>query len=186
MAAPVTSLATFAAGSPDLIYPSVVNGEWVQVVADCVNYTFGSGALLNPRTYTSVGAGAFTSPLVIGFGTQLRLCIKYNATAASGWGSATGPGVRVLAADKLPTATGAYPSNAVFWRIDASVFNAGATTIPVSLGADQTDGTNNYGTATSATGYSLLGAKSVLVMTAIAGTNDDFSAMQILAQVING
>lgn len=186
MAAPVTSPATFAAGSPDLIYPSVINGEWVQVVSDCVNYAFLSSVALNPRTYINGNASAFMQPLIVGIGTKLRLSVKYNAAAAAGWSAITGPNVVVVGADNVPSTTGAYPSGTIFWRIDKTTFTAASTTLPVSLGGDQTDGINVYGSATSATGYSLFGAKSVLVLTTVAATNDDFTPMQIMAQIING
>lgn len=181
MAAPVTSGATFNAGSPELTYPSVVNGEWVRVVTNTTAGAVAAAVLLNPRIYSSNPVAANHCPLLVNMGTRIRFIGRYDATAI--WTVWTSPSVRVFGADKTPDSTGAYPAGTIFWRLDDTTFNAASTTVTLAYPNDQRDGDRYYGTPISNDGYLLRGAKSVLVLTATASTNDTSEPVEVMAQV---
>ena len=180
MAAPVTSGATFNAGSPDLIYPSVVNGEWVTVCTNAKT-AVAAAVLLNPRSYSSDATASAHAPLIVGFGTRVRLFATYDNDEFA----PTGPAVRVYGSDKVPDSAGAFPAGTIFWRLDSATFTGTSTTLTLNSGTDQYNNSNQArSNPTSATGYTLLGAKAVLVLTATGGTAGGNITVQ--AQVING
>ncbi|NBW13388.1 MAG: hypothetical protein EBR82_35810 [Caulobacteraceae bacterium] len=181
MAAPVTSAATFIAGGNGITYASQVNGEWVQVHDDASSTAIGSSVLLNPASYSS----SVIHPLIVDIGTKIRFIGEYAVGTSV---ITTSPTIRVFGADKIPNASGVYPSGTVFWRLDANTFNAAATTLTLTaVASSQQDATTAYTTPLSNDGYSLLGAKSVLVLHEVAGaiSGGATTTIQISAQVLN-
>jgi hypothetical protein len=190
MAAPVTSAATFTNGGSDVSLPSDIEaGTWQVVVTDSKDAAVASGVLLNPRTYSSDSKASSHTPIIVGgVGTKIRLAIQYLSLAT--WFDSTEPEVRVFGADKVPNASGVFPSGTIFWRLDAATFTASAT--KVSSLADSPQEIQGAGlsitTPTSNDGYALLGAKAVLVLVQTDTTFDTLDPVSvpfpIVAQVL--
>ena len=181
MAAPVTSAATFNGVGNGLTYATQVSGEWIQVHDNASETAQAASVRLNPATYSS----SAIHPLIVSFGTKVRLIAKFPVGTTT---ITTSPTVRVFGADKLPDTSGVYPAGTIFWRLDANTFNASATTITLALAAtSQQDASLCYSNPTSNDGWTLLGAKSVLVIPEAAasisgGAN---TTVQISAQILN-
>lgn len=181
MAAPVTSAATFNGTGSGLTYATQLSGEWVQVHDNMSNTAIAGSVLLNPATYSS----ADIHPLIINMGTKIRFIIKYDDATTTITAS---PAVRVLGANAVPDANGAYPAGTIFWRLDAATFAAASTTWTMNASStQQQDGTFSYSTPLSNDGYSLLGAKSVLLLhgTAASISGGANTTTAVLAQVLN-
>ena len=87
----------------------------------------------------------------------------------------------------MPSATGAYPSGTIFWRLDASTFTAASSSFTINAN-DQIDGSaNHYSTPYTHNGMNLHGAKSVLVLhdTAASISGGANTIVKLYAQVLN-
>jgi len=182
MAAPVACNAQTIAGGPNVTFASQMFGAFVNVHADATATAESSATLLAPISYSN----ANVYPLVIGQGTLIRFIARFaRATTAVGLVS---PVIRVYGCDQVPNATtGAFPTGAIFWRLDNSSFTAAGVTLTLGAGTTvQNDGTTySYSALSSAAGYSMAGAKAVLVLVETAGVVSAGGAVPIYAQVLN-
>jgi hypothetical protein len=89
----------------------------------------------------------------------------------------------------VPDSTGAYPSNTIFWRIDANTYTGTSTTVTLALAASaQNDGSKYvYSALSSHNGDNMHGAKSVLVLHDVQGSisGGTTTTIELLAQVLN-
>lgn len=177
----VTSAATFKATDDDFAMASGINGEWVTVISDTTAGAVAAGVLINPRSYASDPVAGNHSPLIITMGNRVRFIGRYDATAL--WTVWTSPALRVFGANSVPSSTGAYPAGTIFWRLDAATYTAASTTLTLGYPNDQSDGDSYSSTPINNSGYLLRGAKSVLVLTATAATNDNGDKVSVWAQV---
>jgi hypothetical protein len=181
MGTPVTSAVSTYASGPNVVAATQMFGEWVVVHDNLSAATTGEGVLA-PISYSSSNV----HPLIINQGSLVRFIARYafGTTAVT-----TSPTIRVFGANQVPDSTGAYPSGTIFWRIDASGFNATSTTVTLALAAtSQNDGsTYCYSTPSSHNGDNLHGAKSVLVLhdTAASISGGANTTVTLYAQVLN-
>jgi hypothetical protein len=190
MAAPVTSAATFTNGGSDVSLPSGIEaGTWQVIVTDSKAAAVAAGVLLNPGTYSSDPKASSHTPIIVGgVGTKIRLALRY--ASATTWSDATEAVMRVFGADKVPNASGVFPTGTIFWRLDAATFNAAGTTVSSLAGSPQEIQSTGLSitTPTSNDGYALLGAKAVLVVVQtdalFVDLNPASATFPILAQVL--
>ena len=179
MGTPRTSAVSTLASGPGVAAYTQMLGEWVKVIDDTEIDPVLAAVMLNPRSYSSAGI----HPIIVTQGSYLRLIARYNSTTLG----PTSPTFRAFGANTVPSATGAYPSGTIFWRLDASTFTAASSSFTISSGNDQNDPSTDYAYSTVFThnGMNLHGAKSVLVMHDGFGTNDGLG-MPVYAQLLNG
>lgn len=176
MGTPKTSAVSTLASGPGVVAFSQMLGEWVTVIDNAEEVAVGSSTLLNPRSYSTVEI----HPLIVTQGSYLRLIVQYNVTTLG----PTSPTFRAFGANQVPDSSGAYPAGTIFWRLDASTFNAASSSFTLNAN-DQNDGDFAWSTTFTHAGMLLHGAKSVLVMNDTFGSNDG-AGMPILAQIVNG
>ena len=189
MAAPVACNAQTIAGGPNVMFASQMFGAFVNVHGDATATAESSATLLSPVSYSNTNV----YPLIIGQGTLIRFIARFaRTTTAVGLVS---PVIRVYGADQVPNATtGAYPTTStsyptgtIFWRLDNSSWTATGVTLTLAAGTTiQNDGTTySWSALSSDAGYSLRGAKSVLVLVETAGVVSAGGTVPIYAQTLN-
>ena len=189
MAAPVACNAQTIAGGPNVTFASQMFGAFVQVHADASATAEAPATLLAPISYSN--ANVF--PLIIGQGTLIRFIARFSrATTITGLVS---PVIRVYGCDQVPNATtgaypttsASYPTGSIFWRLDNSSWTASGAALTLAVGTTiQNDGTTySWSALSSDAGYSLRGAKSVLVLVETAAVTSAATAVPVYAQVLN-
>jgi hypothetical protein len=181
MAAPVACNAQTIAGGPNVTFASQMFGAFVQVHSDSTATAESAATLLAPITYSNTKV----FPLIIGQGTLVRFIARFARGTGVG---PTSPVIRVYGCDQVPDATtGAFPSGSVFWRLDNSSWTAAGVTLTLAAGTTvQNDGTTySWSALSSDAGYSLRGAKAVLVLVETAASTTPAAAVPVYAQVLN-
>jgi len=153
-------------------------GEWVKVHDDC-SYANTAATLLNPRRYTSDAFPAYVHPIIVTQGSYVR----FVGQAPVDVFTYSPPVLRIFGADKVPDATGAFPSGTIFWRLDASTFTAtGTSPTAINPATAQTDGAEYYYSEMfTHNGMNLHGAKAILPIVETA-TDDIYL---LYAQIVN-
>ena len=177
MGTPKTSAVSTLASGPGVAAYTQMLGEWVQVIEDSEANVQAASVMLNPRSYSA----STIHPIIVTQGSYLRLILFYPGDALT----PISPTFRVFGANTVPSATGAYPSGTIFWRLDASTFTAASSAFTINAN-DQIDGSgNHYSTPFTHNGMNLHGAKSILVVHDTAGNNEGLT-MPVYAQLLNG
>lgn len=177
MGTPKTSAVSTLASEPGVAAYTQMLGEWVTIIDDTEVGAVSSSVTLNPRSYSS----SVIHPLIVTHGSYLRLMLFYPGDALS----PISPTFRAFGANTVPSATGAYPSGTIFWRLDATTFTAASSSFTIDAN-DQIDGSaNHYSTPYTHNGMNLHGARSVLVVHDTVGNNEGLT-MPVYAQLLNG
>lgn len=178
MGTPKTSAVSTLASGPGVASYTQMYGEWVKVHDDC-SYANTAATLLNPRRYTSDAFPAYVHPIIVTQGSYVR----FVGQAPVDVFTYSPPVLRIFGADKVPDATGAFPSGTIFWRLDASTFTAtGTSPTAINPATAQTDGAEYYYSEMfTHNGMNLHGAKAILPIVETA-TDDIYL---LYAQIVN-
>ena len=178
MGTPRTSAVSTLASGPGVASYTQMYGEWVQVHDDCSSANT-AATLLNPRRYTSDAFPALIHPIIVTQGSYVRFVGQQPVDVFT----YTPPVLRIFGADKVPDATGAFPSGTIFWRLDASTFTAAGTSpTAINPATAQTDGVNYYYSEMfTHNGMNLHGAKAILPIVETAAAD----IYLLFAQIVN-
>ena len=174
MGTPKTSAVSTLASGPGVAAYTQMVGEWV-IVHDNATATNSASTLLNPRSYSS----SSIHPMIVTQGSYVRFVGQQTIDVFT----FTPPVLRIFGADKVPDANGAFPSGTIFWRLDASTFNAAGTSpTAINPATAQTDGGSvYYSEMFTHNGMNLHGAKAILPLVETAAAE----LYVLYAQIVN-